>query len=391
MSPLTAPPGSLFSRSFVALALAGLAYFLAIGIGMLALPLYTTGPVGSDEAGVGLVMGAFGITAVLSRPFVGRLSDSRGRVPLMVAGAMLAGASMAMLPFLDSLFAVVVIRLLQGVAEAAFMVASFALVADLAPPSRLGEAISYNSVGLYVGLALGPALGELLLHLGGYPAAWVGGAVLCGAALGAVLLIREPPHESTDRGHGRFLHLPGVPAALGFLASLVAVGGFTAFVALHSAQIGMSNTSLALVTYGAVVIVGRLTFAKVHDRAAPLLLGTGALFAIACGLVLMASWHTATALLIGAVLMGLGASFSTPAFFAAIFATASSRERGAAAATASLAVDLGLGFGPMVLGLVARESGISAALLTGAAVATLGAAWVVWLAHRQSLRRCTDA
>lgn len=110
---------------------------------MLALPLYTTGPVGSDEVGVGRVMGAFDITAVLSRPFVGRLSDSRGRVPLMVAGAVLAGIRTAMLPFLDSLFSVVAIRLLQGVAEAAFMVASFALVADLAPPSRLGEAISY--------------------------------------------------------------------------------------------------------------------------------------------------------------------------------------------------------------------------------------------------------
>ena len=54
--------------------------------------------------------------------------------------------------------AVVALRLLLGVAEAAFMVAAFAAVADLAPASRMGEAISYNSLGLYLGLALGPPL-----------------------------------------------------------------------------------------------------------------------------------------------------------------------------------------------------------------------------------------
>ena len=49
---------------------------------------------------------------------------------------------------------------MQGVAEAAFFVAGFALLADLAPPSRMGEALSYNSLGLYLGIALGPPLGE---------------------------------------------------------------------------------------------------------------------------------------------------------------------------------------------------------------------------------------
>ena len=45
----------------------------------------------------------------------------------------------------------VALRLLAGVAEAAFFVASFAALADLAPPDRMGEALSYNSLGLYLG------------------------------------------------------------------------------------------------------------------------------------------------------------------------------------------------------------------------------------------------
>ena len=46
-----------------------------------------------------------------------------------------------------------------GVGEAAFFVAGFAFLADLAPPERMGEALSYNSLGLYLGIALGPAAG----------------------------------------------------------------------------------------------------------------------------------------------------------------------------------------------------------------------------------------
>ena len=49
---------------------------------------------------------------------------------------------------------IVALRLLAGVAEAAFFVAGFAALADLAPPARLGEALSYNSPGLYLGIAL---------------------------------------------------------------------------------------------------------------------------------------------------------------------------------------------------------------------------------------------
>jgi len=57
--------------------------------------------------------------------------------------------------YADSLVPLVLLRLLLGVAEAAFFVASIATLADLAPPSRMAEATSYNSLGLYLGLAFG--------------------------------------------------------------------------------------------------------------------------------------------------------------------------------------------------------------------------------------------
>lgn len=370
----------LLTRAFLLLGVADLAYFTAIGIAILALPLYVTGPIGSDEAGAGLAFGAFGVTALVCRPFAGRLSDTRGRRPLMIGGALVAGLGMMLMPFVDSLALVVAIRLLQGVAEAAFFVAGFALLADLAPPERMGEALSYNSLGLYAGLAFGPPLGELLLETWSIDVAWYGATGLTVLAAALVLLIVEPPHDPDLDGHGKLIHRPGIPISLGFFASLASVSGFLAFVALHSADIGMSNTSLALFVYGCVVIGCRIVFARVPDRLPSLPLATFSLLAVGMGLVVIAAVPSPIGLLAGVVVMGVGVAFSTPAFFSAIFATARPSERGAAAGTASAFIDIAFGFGPIALGLVARSQGIPWAFGVGAAIAFLGAAWTTYLA-----------
>jgi predicted MFS family arabinose efflux permease len=373
----------LLTPAFVLLGASDLAYFTAVGVTIHTLPLYVTGPIGSDEAGAGLAFGAYAVTALVCRPFAGRLSDTRGRRPLMIAGALLCAVSMVLLPYVDGLVTVVALRLVQGVAEAAFFVAGFALLADLAPPSRMGEALSYNSLGLYLGIACGPPIGEAVLEWTDFTTAWFVAAGLCVLAAVLVLGIPAPDVVSVDEvGHGRLIHRPGIPASIGFFTSLAAIGGFLTFASLHSEDVGMSNTSLALLTYGSVVVACRVLFARVPDRLPSLPLACASLVATGAGLLLMALWQAPAGLLAGAAVMGVGVAFSTPAFFAAIFATARPSERGAAAGTASAFIDLGLGFGPIMLGLVADARGIPAALGVGAAIAFLGALWVAGLAVR---------
>ena len=136
----------LFTPAFILLGVADLVYFTAVGVSIHSLPLFVTGPVGSDEAGAGLAFGAFALMALLLRPFAGRLADQIGRRPLLVAGALVGAAGLALMPLAETLALVVAFRLLQGVGEAAFFVAGFAMLADLAPRARTGEALSYNSV-----------------------------------------------------------------------------------------------------------------------------------------------------------------------------------------------------------------------------------------------------
>jgi predicted MFS family arabinose efflux permease len=374
------PTERLVTAAFVRLGLADLAYFTAAGVAVYALPFYVTGPLGSDASGAGLAFGAFAFTALVLRPFAGRLSDTVGRRPLLLGGALLCAAAMLTTAVVQSLALVVVLRLVLGVAEAAFFVASFAAIADLAPASRLGEALSYGSLGLYLGLALGPPLAEFLVGTLGFTAAWSAAALL---ALLAAIVAGGMGETGTRRPAthppAALIHRGALPVALGFLASVLAMGAFLAFAALRADAVGLASASLPLFVYGGIVVAGRIAFAKIPDRLPSVPLAAAALAVIALGLTVIAVWGTGAGLLTGAALLALGVTFSTPAFFSAAFATAAPAERGAVSGTVSAALDLGLGGGPILLGLLAGSAGLGWTFAAAAAGAVAGGAWTLAL------------
>ena len=213
----------------------------AAGVAIYALPPYVAGPVGSDTAGAGLAFGAFAVTALLLRPVAGRLSDRVGRRPLLVGGALLAAAMMLLTALAHTLPLVVALRLGVGVAEAAFFVAAFAALADVAPPDRMGEAFSYSSLGLYLGLDPRPTARRgprAVVRLHGRLVQGPRCSLLVAAALVHSIGETRPPRTPEDDGPTPLIHWSAVPPALGFLTSVVAMGGFLAFASLHAQQVG---------------------------------------------------------------------------------------------------------------------------------------------------------
>jgi hypothetical protein len=67
----------------------------------------------------------------------------------------------------------------------------------------------------------------------------------------------------------------------------------------------------------------------------------------------------------------------TPALFAATFSRVQAAERGVAAGTASLFIDLGFTGGPFALGVAAAAAGVPMAFVVGSFIAAAGAAGVV--------------
>jgi MFS family permease len=366
----------LFTPAFVLLALCELAYFTAAGLTIPLTPLFAEGPLGANELWVGITVGTFSVTAVALRPFAGRTSDRRGRRPLIIGGALLCALALVAHVFTTELWMLLGLRLVLGVAEAVFFVAAFAALADLAPEGRAGEALSFNSLALYLGIALGPLLGYQLLDVGGFELAWIGGALLALAATGLASLIGETaPDSRADAPPTPLFNPAALAPGLAIFAGTAAMGGFLAFVALHAPDVGMDGSAPVLLLFGLVVVTCRIAFARLPDRVPPFRLAAVALALAAAGMGVASVFVSIPGLLAGAVLLALGMAFVTPAIFAATLARVPAAERGSAMATVSVFIDLAFGAGPILVGFVAGLISIPAGFAAVgilAAVAAVG-------------------
>lgn len=369
-----AAPVRLLTPAFVALTLSDLAYFTAAGVLLAATPLFVTGPLGGGELGVGVAMGAFSLSTLLLRPWAGRWTDRHGRRLLLVGGS--AAFTLVTVGHLvvETLPALVALRLLLGVAEAMYFVAGFAALADLAPPQRAGEALSLNSLALYLGIALGPLLGQTLLRWGGFEAVWVGAVAL--AAVATILALRVPETRGSveeDDAETPLLHRAALVPGFALFCGVAAMSGFLAFAVLHARALGIERWSLVLLVFGATVVGCRIVFAKLPDRTGPARLAAVALAASVTGLVTTGAFRTPAGLVVGTVVLATGVAFMTPAIFAAVFAEVPPTERGSAAATTSMFIDVGLSGGPMLVGVLAAATTIPTSFLWVALLPGVGA------------------
>jgi MFS family permease len=298
-----------------------------------------------------------------------------------VGGALLFSVATAAHALTNDLAVLVGLRLVLGVAEAFFFVAGFAALADLSPPNRFGEALSFNSLALYLGIAIGPLIGEGLLATGGFPLAWTGGAALTlGAAVLATRIPETATFDRTEAAPTPLFYRPAVAPSLGLCIGIAGMAGFLAFVALHAQALGMDGSRGVLLLFGLIVVGTRIVFAKLPDRVPPFRLAAGALALSAIGLGIAGILPTIEGLFVGAAILAVGVAFTTPAFFSAIISRVPASERGSASGTASLFLDLAFGGGPMLFGLVAGQAGIPAAFTGAAVVVAVGAVGTAWVA-----------
>jgi MFS family permease len=376
----SAPRPTLFTPAFSMLALASLAYFTGAGILIPALPRYVEGPLGGGNVAVGLTFGAFSVSAVLLRPWAGRVGDRRGRRPLMLLGAAIFAVSVLGYELASTPALLASLRLLSGAGEACFFVGMATAFADLAPPERRGEAMSLASLALYLGIGLGPVLSEVALARSGFTAAWL---LAAAAALAAVALVTRVPETRVAEPEApepprRLVHPAGLLPGVVLFASIVGMAGFLAFVPLHVLDIGMTSAGSALLLFAVTVVAIRSFGARLPDLLGPATAIRAALVLSAAGLVLVGLWHDAAGLHLGAVVFGTGIALLTPSVFALAVAGVRANERAQVMGTTSAFIDLAFGLGPVAMGFVAGVFGRPAAFLTGAAVAVAGLVLVVW-------------
>lgn len=369
---------TLFTPAFTALAAASLAYFTAMGMLIPALPRYVEGPLGGGDAAVGMVFGAFSVSAVLLRPAAGVFGDRRGRRPLMLGGAALFAASVLAYGLATTPAALGLLRFVGGAGEAMFFVGMATTFTDLAPAERRGEAMSLASLALYLGIGIGPVLAEVALARVSFTTIWIFTAA--GALVAVVLTLQVPetrPGEPIGPGTSpaapqRWIHPAGLLPGAVLLASIVGMAGFLAFVPLHVLDIGLESSGPVLFVFAGVVVLIRSVGARLPDILGPGRAIRAALTLSVLGLTVAGLWPAAVGLMMGAVVLAVGIALLTPSVFALAVRDVPATERGQVMATTSAFIDIAFGVGPMSMGLIAVTLGRPSVFLAGAAMAGAG-------------------
>jgi MFS family permease len=363
----------LITTPFLLIAAATLAFFTSAGVTLPAVPLYVAGPLGGSNVAVGLSVALFSVSALLARPFAGRLGDTRGRRLIMVAGGLTVGVSILGYAASSSIPVLNLFRLLTGVGEAFFFTGATAAIVDLAPEERRGEAVSFFSLALYLGIGVGPFIGELVIDAFGFTATWMVTAALSGAAGALALAVPETRPEVTGTSsRTRLLHPAALLPGTALLASVWGQSGFFAFVPLYAPTLGLAGSRFVFILYSAIVIAIRSFGATIPDRIGPVRASRVSLAFSAIGLTLVALLRSPVGLFVGVSVFAIGSALAFPALVTLALRGTDPAERGVVMGTVGAFVDLAFGVGPAALGLVSATLGYRGAFLTAALVAGAG-------------------
>lgn len=130
-----------------------------------------------------------GITSLLARPYLGRISDRIGGGRSLIAAFSLETVALIMLPFTAHLAGIMVAGVLYFMGSAIGGSRILALAMEKAPPERRGRAMASFSVSFPLSNGLGALLNGLVVDLVGYSWMFFSAAALC--ALGLVLTARN--------------------------------------------------------------------------------------------------------------------------------------------------------------------------------------------------------
>ncbi|MCT6924435.1 MFS transporter [Metasolibacillus sp.] len=248
--------------------------FLGIGLVIPVLPTIMN-ELNISGSVVGYMVAAFAITQLIISPIAGKWVDRYGRKIMIVIGLFIFGFSEFLFGIGTTVSVLFISRMLGGVSAAFIMPAVTAFIADITTMATRAKALGYMSAAISTGFIIGPGIGGFLAELGTRIPFYAAGVLGVVAAIGSMLLLKEPtraeaePVEQGEEQKSGFQRIFVPMYLIAFLIIFISSFGLAAFESLFSLfvdhKFSFTPKDIAIVITGGA-IVGAVAQVVLFDR-----------------------------------------------------------------------------------------------------------------------------
>jgi MFS family permease len=321
------------------------------------LPDYLTSLGGAEYKG--LIISLFTVTAMLSRPFSGKLADKIGRVPVVMVGSIVCLICSLVYPVVATVSGFFLLRLVHGFSTGFTPTGQSAYLSDIIPSERRGEAMGFLGTAGTLGMASGPAIGGVLGNYFNINAVFYCSSALAFLSMIILINIKETLLEKHRFNIGLLkikkvdLFEPKVlTPCLVMVLCAYSYGAIFTVLPDFGTYVGIKNKGLLFTFFTMASLIIRLIGGKASDHFGrrEVLLCSSAVMVISMAVIALA--ENQIQLILGVTAYGLAQGATSPALLAWATDLSDKNFKGRALASLYIFMEFGIGVGALVSGFV---------------------------------------
>lgn len=350
----------LWTTSFITNMLLNSIYYLVFYIPTIVIGTYSMEIYHTSASTAGILTGLFIVGGFFARLWTGNIIGKYGSKKMLLIGTSIYLIFGILYYFAPTIELLLLIRFLHGIGFGIAATSSGTLAGETVPLSRRGEGIGYYALSVTMSSAFGPFLSMFLYEKYGFVVLIHLSNILLIVALIGVFFVKELPFSPRQAtvfikkfSWNNYFEKKAIPISIIGLLIGISYSSILAFMNTYSSEIGLTTAgSFFFLIYAISILLSRPLTGRIFDIKGDNYIMYPAFVLFAIGLALIAMTHSSFLLILASIFTGLGYGSFSP-FGQAIAIRSSSIDRlGVSTSTFFGFLDIGVGFGPFIAGLL---------------------------------------
>jgi len=302
------------------------------------------------------------VAALVLRPVAGRWSDKFNRKTIILIANSITILCILAMTRVESVTALVIVRIIHGIAFSFTGVAMMAFNTMFIPKDRLGEGMGWMALSTIISQSIGPNLGMYIVENFNYGASFFLAALV---TIVGVVIFCFIPYEAPEKTAvetkkfdiNDYIAVRLLPYALLLCLFSAGNGLITSMLVVYGEYRGIANIGMFYTAYSIVMVLIRPVSGKLVDRKGLRFVLYPSIVIAFAAFMIMGSAKSLALVVVAGILKAIGQGSGSPAIQSTSLKIVGSEKAGVVSSTCYIGADVGNALAPIIGGYVADTFG----------------------------------